>query len=482
MIFIAETIVFSFILSAVNYFLFPFSVYFIGDSINLYQFLAIFLSIRYGSSKGLSAFFIIFLSASAVALLTGNSHKLYEIDTIYFLISALVISRIAGILRDYHNHEVKHLKSEYSKLSAEYSRCKDGNQLLSNSNQVLTKKIVTKFYSFSSIYELARKFETLDVSELYSAVAESLKDHIKVNKAFIYEVQKDSLVLKVFFGTAGGIVTEKTSLTDDSMFYEALTQKKTVTLYENNFDMKSNNDNLNSNGVNNANKKAGSGYRHLIVEPVMVNREVKSLIVIDEIDYENFNDTCVRMVNLIARWASGAFNNIEKLSAIENSSFIDHEINCFKPNYIKRALKSEMGKAVRYKMPLTVCSVKIERLEEISQKTRKLVFLTLGYIISNVIRSIDIYGVTVENGTFIIILPVTKIEGANIVVSRLLKNIDEFNIMPYQFNDDALRVSHLTFSLYDHIIAENSLKNMGFESIAEESRKAYEFILEKISF
>ncbi|MEZ7892736.1 MAG: hypothetical protein QMC67_13410 [Candidatus Wallbacteria bacterium] len=474
MIYVVEAAGFSALLSIFNYFYYPLSVYFIGDSLNLYQLLALFMSIRYGSSKGLFSFFIIFSAGAVTPVLRGFSYKLYENDTLYFLFAAFVLSRIAGILRDYHNSEIENLTSKFQKLSDEYSRCKDGNILLSNANQNLTKKVVTKFYSFSSIYELAQKFETLDVTALYSAIAESLKNHIKVKKAFIYEVQKNMLVMKAFFGTAGEVVTEKVSLINDHMFYEAFQKKSTVTLFQNNYNITSTAD-LKTAVANNEKK-------HLIVEPVMVNREVKCLIVIDEIDFENYNDTCVRMVNLIAKWASGALNNIEKVSTIENSSFIDHDINCFKPNYIKHALEAEMGKAIRYKLPLTVCSVKIEKLDAISDKTKKLVFLTLGYIISNVIRSIDIYGAATETGTFIIILPVTKLEGANIVVSRLIKQIDELKIMPYQYNDEPLSVSHLTFSLYDHILSENSVKTMGYESIAEESRKAYDFILEKISF
>lgn len=462
--YLIESVIFSALIALVNYLYYPLSFLFIGDAANPYQILSICMSVRYGSLKGFVSFVIITASGLAAAAMSGNASKIFEPDSAYFIFSALLTAHIAGQIKDHQDYRYSRLKSGHDKLSSEFEKCALNCLMLEDANKELTKKIVTRFQSLSTVYEAAKKLETLEYDKLFPAVLHILESHINVRAAAVFLKEKDGFALKA---CSAKISAEEKFEPDLALFARAVASGKTVSLLDN---LMQPYQPIEVDGFEN----------YIIAAPVLFNGEVYGVIAVREIPFDNLTDTSVRMVSMIAEWTAMCLNKIDNFTQIESEVPVDSRIKCYKPDHLRQLIKSEVFKAMRYRLELSVCKISILSHEKIPEENKTSIYFSIGYIIKNSIREIDLYGACMQSGCFIIILPVTDARGAGILLSRLISEIGNFRLKPYENGED-LRFEAEAHSLFE-TVSEERLRSIPFEKLNEESFETYRRILEHIKF
>lgn len=466
--YIIESILFSIIIAVINWHYYPMSFLFIGDAANPYQLLSICMSVRYGSGRGFVSCAIILAAGSIAGSLTDGCEKLFENDVIYFMISVFLASHIAGLLKDNQSGDFEAVIERNKKISEDFEKCTLNNLMLIDANKELTQKIVTRFQSLSTVYEAARKLETLSIDKLYPAALEILNSHVGVRCAAIYLYENQKYNLKSKMG--GSDFEESLPFGKPSIVTRAFELKKTISQRDYILER--------DGAIDNDEALADD---NLVVSPVIFGGTLYGMVIIKEIAFENYTDSSIRMISIISEWIGMCIDKIENFSRIEAEVPIDQNINCYKPEFLKKVIKSEISKAVRYKLQLSICHIKIADSDRIAAKMKTSVYFTISYIIKNAIRDIDIYGACVEKGCLIVILPVTDSRGAEIFSSRLSKEIESFKIKPYEGTDRDLNFKLGTYSLFEFVDIE-TIRKIPFEIINEETSKIHESILSKIDF
>lgn len=456
--YLIESLIFSALIAFINYLYYPLSFLFIGDAANPYQILSICMSVRYGSSRGFLSFAIIISAGLAVGALNGGSGKILSNDSIYFIFSVLLTSHIAGQLKDHQDFLFNKLKNRHEKLSSDFEKCALNCLMLEDANKELTKKIVTRFQSLSTVYEAAKKLETLEYDKLFPAVLQILENHINVKSSLVYIKDGNNLVLKSASNKSNPDADDTISLSDIALFNYAIKNKKTVSLLDNLL-------------LENSSLNKGDFEKYVVVSPIIFNDQIYGIIAVKELSFDNLNDTSVRMISMVAEWTGMCLNKINNFTQIESEVPVDQRIKCYKPDHLKQLIKSEIYKAIRYKLELSICKISIINHDIIAENIKTSVYFSIGYIIKNSIREIDVYGACMQNGCFIIILPITDLKGANILLARLVSEINNFKIKPYQ-TEEELRFEAGAYSLKE-ISGGRSFENISFDKLNEESYDMY---------
>lgn len=281
----------------------------------------------------------------------------------------------------------------------------------------------------------------------------------------IYVKEGNNLILKSSSDKKSADAEGKITLSDGSLFDYAIKNKITVSLLDN---LLSDNSGLNKEDFE----------KYAVVSPIIFNDQIYGILAVKELSFDNLNDTSVRMISMVAEWTGMCLNKINNFTQIESEVPLDQNIKCYKPDHLKQLIKSEIYKAMRYKLELSICKISIINHEIIPENIKTSVYFSIGYIVKNSIREIDVYGACMQKGCFIIMLPVTDIKGANILLTRLISEINNFRIKPYH-TEEELRFEAGAYSL-NEIAGGRSLENVSFDRLNEESYNMYQTMLDYI--
>jgi diguanylate cyclase (GGDEF)-like protein len=111
---------------------------------------------------------------------------------------------------------------------------------------------------------------------------------------------------------------------------------------------------------------------------------------------------------------------------LEDSSSIDDWSQVYNQRFITRALESAHGQYARYETPYSVVLIHLDSrlLEELRPSKQRTLIRGVANCIRNDIRLVDEAG-RLEDGRFVVILPHTPGEGADVVAERLAKGVSD---------------------------------------------------------
>ena len=134
------------------------------------------------------------------------------------------------------------------------------------------------------------------------------------------------------------------------------------------------------------------------------------------------------MAGIIAEYAAGALNTVDRLGRIEKVSLRDPETGAYSAAFLADYFEKERYKAGRFHRPLSVVFLVVENFSFLMEQTREsLVVGALTSMVTTVRRAVrDSDLVAREEGNrFCIVLPETDSFGALLAVRRLRKAVKE---------------------------------------------------------
>jgi len=344
-------------------------------------------------------------------LLFFNFQRLY--NPVLFLAVGLVL----GELRESHRRRERMLKDKLEQLDSALQDLAVRHLSLSEANRELEVRILSQDQTVQTLYEAAEGLKELDEEAILPAVTKILVEHLGVAGASIYRLEEDrfervGLSGKVNEGQAPPIMPS-----DEGLMSAALLQRQAATVK-----------------MLLSQKEIPSFSREpiLISAPLILeDGQLYGVINVHSLPFIRFTAATVRMVGLLADWASIALTNARKLKAVADKNIADDLTGAYTPEYLTRRLAEEFARAKRHRMALSLIMVKAVDYDSIEEALKPDILSVLGLVFSKSVRDIDLIFRYSGSDTFVLLLPATPLAGCRVVAERLLNEINAFNFHPY---------------------------------------------------
>ena len=145
-------------------------------------------------------------------------------------------------------------------------------------------------------------------------------------------------------------------------------------------------------------------------------------------DRKPFGERELHMARIIADYAAGAMNTVNRLGRIEKVSLRDPETGAYSAAFLADYFEKERYKAGRFRRPLSVVFLVVENFSFLMEQTRESIVVgTLTSMIDAVRRAMRDSDLVAreEANRFCIVLPETDAFGALLAVRRLRKAVKE---------------------------------------------------------
>ncbi len=145
-------------------------------------------------------------------------------------------------------------------------------------------------------------------------------------------------------------------------------------------------------------------------------------------DRKSFGDREIHMARIIADYAAGALNTIDRLGRVEKVSLRDPETGAYSAAFLADYFEKEKYKACRFHRPLSIVFLVVENYSFLMEQTRESIVVgaltSMVNTIRRAVRDSDLVA-REEGNRFCVVLPETDSFGALLAVRRLRKAVKE---------------------------------------------------------
>lgn len=270
-----------------------------------YFIIVIFISALYGYAKAMvsvgivSLTYFICLMIHIVAVNESFSRFFqysYFNPFIIFLVFGTIIGMISDRYRKYLHDAGEELSKNNERLEELYNEIK----ILQTQNSNLKNKLLDEKELVTTLYNIAKKLNTLEFTGLYNAILEMLAEIIDAEKGAVFVIQGDKLLLCSSIGYKS---FEEPKIKQE-ILKNVIEKKSTLSLKD----------------MDSLQKKGKEDI--FICGPLCLGSmgEVIGIVIIQELAFIKYTPLTLRMFSLICDWASVCIGNAHYLKRVKDSS------------------------------------------------------------------------------------------------------------------------------------------------------------------
>ncbi|MDP1723740.1 MAG: GAF domain-containing protein [Alphaproteobacteria bacterium] len=366
------------------------------------------MTMQYGTNVGLLT-----ATISAVILLLGNlpaqamSQDLYAyianiiVQPVLWFIVALVL----GELRMRHIRERDRLEYNLKDLEEKIYTITDAYHRLHEVKLSLEHRIATHMRSVIYLYESAKAVESMDESEVYQNIGSLIKNIISPEKFSLYLQDAKNPETMTLVSQEGWQESDKfkTSFGPNDDLYQSIVLRQNVLC------------------VANPQDHQILGNEGVLAGPLFDKEagRVVGMLKIEQIPFLELTVTNVENFKILCDWLSVSISKIHRIQTIQSDSYLNTTRNLLSQGFMSYLVKflGTLGKRVGFSMTMVVIAPKQTNLT-----SQQLTSLTeaINKAVEKVLRSIDLaFDCHKKDKSFVVLLPATPIENANVVVDKL---------------------------------------------------------------
>lgn len=463
--FILETFLGFGIIILINYSLYKQTAGFIGVSPHPYWIIILLIASRYGTLQGLFAGAM----AAALYIFAGvhSGSSLFTIDTfphgVYRLpFFFLLVGGILGEIRNLYKKKYMKLEDQFEETVDDLKDLGVQHLALMESKEELDKRIAFQSTTMLSLFEQINNLETLDEESLYQKIPDLLAEQLNAKRSSVYLVQDNTLRLRLRVGeTEGANLPPDTVELNEGMMGEVMRRKDVVTIGQ----------------VYSEDDLQKFSQLDLIMSAPLVRKDgaVIGMINVEKMPFFDFNANSVRIFEMLAHWVSVVLDKARQFQNLQDKNIADEVTGAYNYLYFQKRLRYEIARARRFQTPLALMLLKIDKFTLMTDGEKNNVLVVLNKIFKNTLREVDIISKYKDDATFAIILPGQNAEDCEKVVSRLVSEIDNYKLRPFEHRIEilslhvglsTLQLSEGSFESLIHT-AEERLRQGGEREIPE---------------
>ncbi len=201
--------------------------------------------------------------------------------------------------------------------------------------------------------------------------------------------------------------------------------------------------------------------RSIICIPLRAKHRVLGVIQLINCVIESFSDNDMLLLQALCDYAAIAVDNARAVEKIQELTITDDVTGLYNARHLYKTLEAEVYRSARFGYEFSVVFIDLDHFKHVNDTYGHLVgsklLAEIGYMIKTHLRLID-YAFRYGGDEFVILLPQTPKESAQVVAKRLL---DVFRQCKF-LRDDSLNI--------------NVRASMGIASYPEDAKSAHEII------
>lgn len=370
------------------------------------------IALRYGLSAGILAG-----SASAAVFLIYSWHYseryLFEDFQFYILPGLfLFVGGALGLVGQKFKDQILNLEAENAQIKELQKNTQTEVESQKNINLQLEKKIVSKSSTLITLYEGARRFDNLNLDELYSAILEFILKNLEASQGLIYILENNEWKLKSSLGFTEAI--PQSELLDYLNLVNY--QKRSLSIRE----------------LLQNNPKLTNVNAPLLMGPLKKGEEgeLKAVLLVYALPFQNLSSTTLNLFSFLLLWASRAIGRSFEYEAQKKLQMFDSVLHVFSENYFESRLAEEFERAKTYYLPLSLGRIIISA-DSLTALQKEYFLKGLSQILKETLRPMDVIAYSLQPSSrplsqFAFMLITTSAAQAEVYKTKIIQNMKVF--------------------------------------------------------
>ncbi|MDO8527783.1 MAG: hypothetical protein Q7T03_08870 [Deltaproteobacteria bacterium] len=376
------------LLYAINRILIPEYIGFVGIDPHPYWIGILLFGFRYGIIAGIatgliSAILYLSLSWFYIERYLFEDISFYMLPGFFILVGVLIgvgVERNRRILATQEVEKEIFLKNEKA--------LKEEIKTLGEINQGLEKRIVTRMATLVTLYEGARRMETVQVEQLYRSILEFVAKTLDAGEAAVYLKTPEGWQLKEKYGWKDYEKRPEKFKPDEGITGMAGASGKVVSVRD---------------FIHQG--KEGPIAPELLGDCLVAGPlrkgeqgEVLAVLSIQNIPFLNFNSATINLFGFLLQWASRALERAFFVQELRAQEIIDPEYQVYSWPYFLGRGSQEFVRSQTYYLPLSVGLFCVEGEAALVASKRVEIFTTVAELLKACCREMDVIAKSPEEG------------------------------------------------------------------------------------
>lgn len=368
----------------------------------------------FGLAYGYQKSFFTLLGTLGILLLTNRNliSNPLEWSADQFLPWAMVFSSIlSGAIHHLFVERNNLLTKSNKELSDRINELDSLNIELLASNLRLEKKIVSRYETFQTLFEVSERLNKLHLNEIYDTIPELLINVFNAEKASLFLVQEDNhLILRSKAGW-NDFENYPTTYNTQSAFHQLI----------------SNHLNQQVLGPLELGEECKDG---LIVIPILDDSNLLSgIIKVESLKVQEITSANLNLLKLLSKWINRSIRNAISYSDYHTHQMYDPATGLLTEDYFWRFLQKNVTRAVRNQYDIVVAIYQFHFSKDATEDGIQTVLLELAGLIQHNFRHDDELAKadSAHEYQFLVSMLYTSIEDSDIPVKRLDKQFKQYN-------------------------------------------------------
>lgn len=321
--YIIETLVSLTVLILINLIWYRDNLGFLGISPHPYWIVVIGISVKYELKQSLVTSFISSLTYSIFLFVSHNITlaEYFEFETFKPILLFVIFSILIGKVRTGQVAKLNEVKKKKESLEKKISRLQGRNDKISQINNELSDRIIHHSFSYSTIYEMAKKMRTLNIEDLYPAALNFISEAIEVEKCSFYVCNNGQLELVSTRGWDEQDENKRSLINSNKLVEQVLKNKETRAVHD---------------FLAHIEEETPLSIEDEVIISIPItyglDKRVFGIINIEKIPFNRFNSDSISLLNIVSAWISDSLDEEyeakKSIKLDQNPDFSGHRLNC----------------------------------------------------------------------------------------------------------------------------------------------------------
>lgn len=432
---IAETIAFLIAARAINHYLFPDDPGFMSVQPHPFWLIAVLIPLRYRLAESLIS--AILAAALYVAPIVFPKEGIFYFSSLSifetFKIPILLVF-VCGIISDYTDalhKRIDALRGQLDKRMDELKALEGTNEAVNQALKRIESRIAGQMSSVMDLFHTLSRTSRMSPGQIKKDLLAQMVAHANVESCAWFDIAEEEITLVDSIGTPEGAdALERVAAVKESiLFAEALRTKQVANLGQL------------------ARQEEMSRYDglSLIVGPVLNSAGiVVAAVTVDRISFVNYNPHTFKLVSTMIEWWGTMLEKRLEFEEVRNRSVFNEELGVYNYSYFMLRIVGEFERARRHSIPLAITLIRIGDYSEVPQAKSHDLYASLAKIVTKSVRTLDMVSAYSLPDTICVTFPLTAGSDAEGKVKKIMREIDAFDLHPYQGKDKKLSLSWYT--------------------------------------
>lgn len=407
------------LLCGFNFFFVPDSLGFVDIDPHPYWAIILIFGFRYGVVAGLLSGIIasiLYLSFAWVFV----ERYLFEEISFYLLPSCFLLVGVAvGIGVSRYREKISDFEKEKTQWLHHEKQLKEEIETLKSINLALEKQITTRMATLATLYEGAKRLEILQVDLLYPSILEFITKTLNAEMATLYVKIDTGWKLEESWGFTEEALPKEFYADGEGVVGLAAQAGKILSIRD--FlsgEMKEHNRSFQISDV-------------LLAGPLRKGEtgEVVGVVAIQRIPFARLNSATVNLFHFLLGWGSRALGRAIYIQDLKEQEVLDPEFQVYSYRYFCSRLEQEFLRSKTYYLPLTLVLAQLDGLERLDPAKQLPVLLSLGQLLKEGVRNIDVVARYPEPSIpFAMLLVTASQDQASAIQKKLLNYFERLKL------------------------------------------------------